>query len=309
VVVRVTLPFVLLAGLHFAFERVLPFWAMPGSTAYFALSTPAILFTALYLGHYVATIFISPGYAPLEGAVKDAKGDKEADMEALLQLPHGENTPPPRSHYCHFAEKQVLKLYHYDPFVGNTIGFYNFRNYILCIIFATLGSCYLGFLCTAPVWFCDFAEMMEGYVQLSDTLKVQPGMCDGISTIHIFCGVLFLVAVQFSLVVTTLMHCVLNNKTTLELLEKSLAPDCSQYRHVSWVYDLGPAKNLEAVFGKNNPGTVWLPIFMSPPGNGMHFETVHTLLGDHTLLGERSLSSKRTLVDPQLQHHEPGMLS
>merc|ERR1711934_534229 len=49
---------------------------------------------------------------------------------------------PDRSHYCHITKRQVLRMDHFCPWVGNCIGFFNYRYFYLFLFYMWSGCMY-----------------------------------------------------------------------------------------------------------------------------------------------------------------------
>jgi len=159
---------------------------------------------------------------------------------------------PDRGHHCSMCMQCVLKMDHHCPWVGNCVGF---RNYKFFVLFLTYTCFYTLFIvaCCAPF----IAEFWNDKTNSS-------------AKFHVL--IMFLVALVFFFTVFGLFsfhaYLLLNNKTTLE---SSRAPCFRGGFADSKHYDLGYSGNFQQVFGKNP--LYWpLPIHSSL-GNGIEFET------------------------------------
>ena len=59
---------------------------------------------------------------------------------------------PPRSHHCSISGKCILNMDHFCPWMNNCVGYYNYRYFILFLVYLSIGCIYVMFL-TLPLFF------------------------------------------------------------------------------------------------------------------------------------------------------------
>jgi len=253
--------------LRLSLTTLIPLWVDPGTTEYSIMAAMAVWLGGNGLFNYVAAASIKPGFSEAE------------DPDCLHLLRKGEpGAPPLRSHYCLIARRQVLKLYHYDPIVGNTIGFYNFRNYLLFFGFFAVYLGYLGFLCLASIWTCDISLAPEVQMEPYTTLCLDKHVVNFFFFFGGLCWMLFVFVASFLGVLSA------RNETTLEFVQRSIKMQASEVKTelgtsgtpepAASPFCLGTRrKNFESIFGTDKVFSPWmLPGCWAPPGNGMHFQ-------------------------------------
>lgn len=155
---------------------------------------------------------------------------------------------PDRAHYCRVMGRAVLRMDHHCPWLGNTIGFWNYKHFLLFLFYANaacamLGTSILGLLLSATLPALT-TFLLIGAEALATLLLT-------------ILGPFFV------------FHCLLlaRNLTTIEFCELR---GCSSNGESAFSpYDQGLFRNIQSVLGTNPLG--WLLPFSGPPGDGLSF--------------------------------------
>jgi len=206
-----------------------------------------------------------------EDAVKDEEMKKlnvkfkkdEVPIEHLQQLAfervlkkmnirfclHCQMFKPPRSHHCRKCGKCILKLDHHTDFLGNCVGFYNYKSYINSVLYEVL---FLWVLVYVYITFIsdpfNRARLTWGhFILVNLSYFVAIGLCVFMS---------FYLFFHFWLIIT--------GRTSLEMLENKQED-----------YNYGIWKNFQSVFGSNP--LLWLiPITPDYPTQGLNFKKLNS---------------------------------
>ncbi|KAM9989168.1 hypothetical protein ACTFIY_005209 [Dictyostelium cf. discoideum] len=160
---------------------------------------------------------------------------------------------PDRCHHCSKCKRCILKMDHHCPFINNCVGFYNYKFFVLFLMWST--TLCLFVLCTTS------ANLKNLLQQGSDSVVL---------------GIVSIIALVFGLglffFTMTHMKYILYNETTIEHFEKNnkSSGNNSNNRNLGRddkgndgsranIFNIGFKKNFCQVFGKN-PLTWFLPI-------------------------------------------------
>ncbi|KAN0006971.1 hypothetical protein ACTFIU_005164 [Dictyostelium citrinum] len=168
---------------------------------------------------------------------------------------------PDRCHHCSKCKRCILKMDHHCPFINNCVGYFNYKFFVLFLMWSTILCLFV--LCTTS------ANLKNLLQQGSDSIVL---------------GIVSIIALVFGLglFVFTMTHIkyILHNETTIEHFEKNnknsnnnninnnnnkgnLGRDDSYEKGNDGsrtnIYNIGYKKNFCQVFGKN-PLTWFLPI-------------------------------------------------
>ncbi|EEF31458.1 zinc finger protein, putative [Ricinus communis] len=168
---------------------------------------------------------------------------------------------PPRAHHCRICRRCVLKMDHHCLWINNCVGYWNYKAFLILLLYATAASIYSMVMIISSVfqrnW--DFGGRTP------------------LKTFYIVFGAM-MTALSATLGTFLAWHIYLiaHNLTTIEYYEGIraawLARKCGQsYRHQ---FDLTVYKNIISVLGSNM--LKWLcPTAVGHLKDGMNFPTSH----------------------------------
>lgn len=174
---------------------------------------------------------------------------------------------PSRTHHCSICEACVLKMDHHCPWIGNCVGHYNQKLFILFLLYGLL-YCFYVFILVSPVTI-QFAYNFT--LQRNETLYFNTLILPLVAAVFGLCFFLFL---------GMHIYYVCTNQTTLQQLG-----DCTTVRvfkdgstdsrhHATTklnIYDVGLKINFFQVFGSNP--WVWLLPIQSAQLDGYEYPT------------------------------------
>lgn len=168
---------------------------------------------------------------------------------------------PERWHHCSTCNRCVLNMDHHCPWVNNCIGFWNRKQFVLLLVYVLI-ACYMS----APILTYDlYYRLPDEYRRFTRETKSYTGF---VSLALILFGWVITSATSYLMTNFLKFHIqlILENKTTIEFLEKKSEPFESPF----W---LTPQENWEQVFGANK--LLWFfPISWAsghPIGDGVYW--------------------------------------
>lgn len=166
---------------------------------------------------------------------------------------------PDRTHHCSQCHRCVLKMDHHCDWVGNCIGFNNYKYFLNTLLYASLSS----------IMIVSTSRRVAVVAMFVDSVPVR---------LAIFISIAYVLACVLALIITLFFffHLSLtsNQYTTIEYREKRSRTDLFKKKSP---YDLGTFKNFQAVLGKN-PMTWCVPFNRNLEGDGLFFEVRPELL-------------------------------
>jgi len=170
---------------------------------------------------------------------------------------------PPRSHHCHVCKTCVFRMDHHCPWIGNCVGYYNHKFFVLFMFYLCMGCLYVACMAFKP--FLDVPNFEQPWELPVSRNAIT--FCF-IITVAVFFAVGGLCCWHFFLLLT--------NQTTIEFYVNQFAKSAAKRRGEKWQneFDLGVKKNFQIFFGSGKYWISWLLPSISPnPGDGMSYLT------------------------------------
>lgn len=172
---------------------------------------------------------------------------------------------PDRSHYCHITKRQVLRMDHFCPWVGNCIGFFNYRYFYLFLFYMWCGCMYGVMLTVIPFTTCLHNHDVERFP-----------ICSSRSQVTFAFIITLSVGMAVGLLLAFHTYLILSAQTTIEFYFNKFSGKARKHRGEVFLneFDLGRRKNWHAVFGAGKYWFSWmLPSWAPPPGDGFDYPT------------------------------------
>jgi hypothetical protein len=236
-------------------------------------------FTLLLLICYVRSILVHPGEIP----ENDPQWDYVAQDGNYIVLPSsvqevkksGERRhckwcgkyKPDRCHHCRVCKTCILKMDHHCPWIYNCVGFANYKDFFLLLVYTALD-------CHLIVW-TMLESVLRAFTSPQMSLLAMFGTFFG-EALAFFVGVLVTMFLGFHI------YLMINARTTIEFCEKSLPKKPEKVEKAAAAdgaspYDLGFWGNLRVILG-DRPCLWLVPAFSQPSGDGVNFVSEETRL-------------------------------
>ncbi|XP_020229668.1 probable protein S-acyltransferase 15 isoform X1 [Cajanus cajan] len=197
------------------------------------------LFASLTLVSFFCCLLTDPGYVPSSYA-PDVEFAKDLLQNAeQMKCNKCYAYKPPRTHHCRVCRRCILKMDHHCLWINNCVGYWNYKAFLVFVLYATISSIYSMIIFISSINQQDW-----------DSIK-------GNSSLRIFYVTYGVVLLILTITLLTLfgwhVYLILHNMTTIEYHEgnraKWLAMKSGQsYRHP---YNVGAYKNITLILGPN----------------------------------------------------------
>eukprot|EP00927_Polykrikos_kofoidii_P065601 TRINITY_DN6133_c0_g1_i1.p1 TRINITY_DN6133_c0_g1~~TRINITY_DN6133_c0_g1_i1.p1 ORF type:complete len:716 (+),score=94.73 TRINITY_DN6133_c0_g1_i1:166-2148(+) len=224
-------------------------------------SKPSLIFHSfvfLILASFAKASTVDPGSPPNDPAWRTMgrppavlKQRKRVNGEARW-CRKSHSYKPDRAHFCRVTNRCVLRMDHYCPWLGNTIGFKNHKFFFLFLLYAS-GTC--------------------GMLGMSFLHFMMHVTSPALSTYMLIIDQILTASLSMVLIPFFSFHCwlLVRNLTTIEFCEKMRKQDGAEdpTESAAWLYDVGIIENIRQVMG-HNP-LLWLLPVGGPAGEGVTF--------------------------------------
>lgn len=213
-----------------------------------------------------------PGHPP-----KNWEGNSREEIETCQKC---DGFKPARAHHCHVCKSCVLAMDHHCPWMANCIGFYNYRYFVLTLVYLVLG--------------CAFCVIVAA-VEFRIPMKILAGTTTSVPKYVFF--VFFLCSCAGTAVLILLMwhiYLIFSGQTTIEFYQRRMTPTSLRRKSYSrsWFsfsvflpplqsndFDLGATQNWIRVFGESKYPFAWaMPSFQPPEGDGISWKSCRSLV-------------------------------
>jgi len=253
-----------LACVYIFFHTVVYFVATPWSISFGLHSFCVAWLAGNILFNYYACVVVQPGFAPTEEELES----EEAAAMPLTEEARERRLKPDRSHYCHITKRQVLRMDHFCPWVGNCVGFYNYKFFYLFLFYLWVGCMYGVLITSIPFVRCLNQRGREA-------MEKNP-ICMSRSQITFGFIITLSVGIAVGMLLAFHTYLILSAQTTIEFYYNKFSSKARKYKGEVFLneFDLGRRKNWHSVFGSGKYWFSWLlPSFSSPPGDGFEYPT------------------------------------
>jgi palmitoyltransferase len=107
-----------------------------------------VAISALAVASHLRAMLTDPGAVPR--AYQPAH--LLVEEEALPMCSRCNGFKPPRAHHCSQCDRCIMKMDHHCPWVNNCVGFFNYRYFLLFLLYLSLGCAFTCALCLLPIF-------------------------------------------------------------------------------------------------------------------------------------------------------------
>merc|ERR1719281_1447445 len=104
----------------------------------------------MLLASFTKAVRTDPGTCPTGARWRDKENpppeatEKKRGSDEARWCRKSEAYKPDRAHYCRVLQKGVLRMDHYCPWLGNTVGFHNQKFFFLFLVYTNAACAQLG---------------------------------------------------------------------------------------------------------------------------------------------------------------------
>lgn len=185
---------------------------------------------------------------------------KTVDIHNLTLCSNCTRWKPERTHHCRHCNKCVLKMDHHCPWLGNCIGFQNYKFFLLSILYG---------LITSSIVLLTFWEIVIEVIVCYKVTLIKSILC----VFAYLCNLLLFAFVSF--LFYSNWRNVIYNITTIERSDQMRfsyhsKKNINQKNEIQLKYNKGIYSNIVSIFGRNP--LLWLfPLYPNLEGEGIIF--------------------------------------
>mmetsp|Transcript_25383 Transcript_25383/g.59046 ORF Transcript_25383/g.59046 Transcript_25383/m.59046 type:complete len:345 (-) Transcript_25383:248-1282(-) len=249
-----------------------------------AFTTVGLFLLTNTLFNYACAICKDPGLPP--EFAEAAANAEELGHPLPRQCSRCNRMKPPRAHHCSVCRRCVLKMDHHCPWINNCVGWGNYRNFCLFMLFLAMSCCFM--LTVFAPFILDFSPLFrdrgsEDRLQLHAKFAAAATYRRVVGPWGRQCITMsFMIGVSIFIAICILggfhTFLVLTNQTTIEFqMNMVRRRECQRVKNGELfrnVYDMGRSRNFQQVFGPHRFfGLRWLLPYIAegPKGDGLDF--------------------------------------
>ncbi|KAG6545226.1 hypothetical protein Mapa_013338 [Marchantia paleacea] len=211
--------------------------------------------------NYFWCIQTDPGSPPMNFDVGEdlSKFETDSGIPQIRWCKRCRRSKPPMTHHCHICKRCILKMDHHCPWMHNCIGYYNYRYFLVFLLYLWAGCIYTVCMASIPLF---------------GTSAHEPSKVNGVLFTFVLSLALF---GSLSCLLGWHIYLVLTAQTTIDFYSNRQRRRDARRSGQVWVneFDMGKIQNLRNVFETNSSGIWWLrillPVRAPPKGDGVRF--------------------------------------